>query len=152
MEQFLTFTLNSERYGIEVRSVKEVLDPVPVTRVPKAESHLRGVLNLRGSVIPVLDPKIRFGIGECRPEEAGCFIVLDLTRDEEALTVAIMADDVDGVVNLADSDIEAMKALKREERSKYIRGIGKTGEGFIILLALDKFLSEEEEEEAVESA
>jgi len=142
--QYLTFRLGAESFGIDVQKVREILDLISVTRVPRAPEYMLGVVNLRGSVVPVVDLHKRFGIeGGARSKDT-CIIVLEIAFGEELAKVGIIGDMVEEVVDLKAEQIEPPPKLGSQLRSEFIVGMGKQGDDFIILLDIDKIFSDAE--------
>lgn len=142
--QYLTFTLVEEQYAVEVYDVKEVLEYTSVTRVPRTQDFMRGVINLRGSVVPVIDLRLKFGMGETEKTIETSIIVMEVEIGGEKVTVGTLADSVQEVINLDDSQIEPAPQIGTRINTEFIRGIGKQEERFIIILDIDRIFSEEE--------
>jgi purine-binding chemotaxis protein CheW len=140
----LTFTLVEEQYAVEVYDVKEVLEYTTVTRVPRTQDFMRGVINLRGSVVPVIDLRLKFGMGETEKTIETSIIVMEVEIGGEKVTVGTLADSVQEVINLEDSQIEPAPQIGTRINTEFIRGIGKQDERFIIILDIDRIFSEEE--------
>ncbi|MFW5826500.1 MAG: chemotaxis protein CheW [Alkalispirochaeta sp.] len=142
--QYLTFTLVEEQYAVEVYDVKEVLEYTSVTRVPRTQDFMRGVINLRGSVVPVIDLRLKFGMGETEKTIETSIIVMEVEIGGEKVTVGTLADSVQEVINLDDSQIEPAPQIGTRINTEFIRGIGKQEDRFIIILDIDRIFSEEE--------
>ncbi|MFO8042487.1 MAG: chemotaxis protein CheW [Alkalispirochaeta sp.] len=142
--QYLTFTLLEEQYAVEVYDVKEVLEYTTVTRVPRTQDFMRGVINLRGSVVPVIDLRLKFGMGETEKTIETSIIVMEVEIGGDKVTVGTLADSVQEVINLDDSQIEPAPQIGTRINTEFIRGIGKQDERFIIILDIDRIFSEEE--------
>jgi purine-binding chemotaxis protein CheW len=142
--QYLTFTLVEEQYAVEVYDVKEVLEYTTVTRVPRTQDFMRGVINLRGSVVPVIDLRLKFGMGETEKTIETSIIVMEVEIGGDKVTVGTLADSVQEVINLEDSQIEPAPQIGTRINTEFIRGIGKQDERFIIILDIDRIFSEEE--------
>lgn len=142
---YLTFTLGGETYAVGVQSVREVLDSTAVTRVPRMPEFMRGVINLRGSVIPVVDLRMKFGMKKTEEKVGACIIVLEVRLDEDGPTVlGVLADSVKEVFDLAESQVEPPPRIGTNLKTEFIRGMGTHQDGFIIILDLDHvFLSDE---------
>ncbi len=134
--RYLAFVLDGEEYAVEVERVEVVLESAPITRVPKAPGHLRGVINYRGSVIPVADLKTRFGEG--RSAEGSSVIVLHIRYGGEDLVVGVLADEVREVIELDGSRVERPPRLGNRVDDALIAGIGERGGRFIVLLDIDE--------------
>ena len=142
--QYLTFRLGQESFGIDVLKVREILDFIDVTKVPKAPDYMLGVINLRGSVVPVVDLRKRFNIESGERTKDNCIIVLEINLNDEELKVGIIGDMVEEVIDLRSEQIEPPPKLGSQLRAEFIVGMGKQEEAFIILLDIDKIFSGEE--------
>jgi len=142
--QYLTFRLGAESFGIDVLKVREILDLISVTKVPRAPEYMLGVINLRGSVVPVVDLRKRFGIESGARTKDNCIIVLEIAFGEELAKVGIIGDMVEEVVDLKSEQVEPPPKLGSQLRTDFIVGMGKQGDDFIILLDIDKIFSAEE--------
>jgi purine-binding chemotaxis protein CheW len=138
MGRYLAFELGGEEYAIEVERVEVVLETVPITRVPNAPAHLRGVINYRGAVIPVADLKTRFGEGRTAAVEGSSVIVLHIRYGGEDLVVGILADGVREVIDLERSSIERPPQMGARVDDALIAGIGEQGGKFIVVLDIDE--------------
>jgi purine-binding chemotaxis protein CheW len=142
--QYLTFTLAEEQYAVEVYDVKEVLEYTTVTRVPRTQEFMRGVINLRGSVVPVIDLRLKFGMGETEKTIATSIIVMEVEIGNGKVTVGTLADSVQEVIDLDNDQIEPAPQIGTRIDTEFIRGIGKQDERFIIILDIDRIFTEEE--------
>ena len=142
--QYLTFRLGEESFGIDVLKVREILDYTDVTRVPRSPDYMLGVINLRGSVVPVVDLRKRFGITAGERSKDNCIIVLEISLGEELLKVGIIGDMVEEVIDLRSEQIEPPPKLGTQLQADFIVGMGKQGDDFIILLDIDKIFSGDE--------
>ena len=142
--QYLVFTLAEELYAVEVYDVKEVLEYTTVTRVPKTQEFMRGVINLRGSVVPVIDLRLKFQMGETEKTIDTSIIVMEVNIDGEKVTLGTLADSVQEVINLDQEQIEPAPQIGTRINTEFIRGIGKQDEQFIIILDTDRIFSEED--------
>ncbi|MDA3948341.1 MAG: chemotaxis protein CheW [Spirochaeta sp.] len=150
--QYLTFTLAEEQYAVQVYDVKEVLEYTTVTRVPRTQEFMRGVINLRGSVVPVIDLRLKFGMGETEKTIDTSIIVMEVEINGDTVTVGTLADSVQEVINLDEEQIEPSPQIGTRINTDFIRGIGKQDERFIIILDIDRIFSEEEISMVVEEA
>ncbi|MFA6504589.1 MAG: chemotaxis protein CheW [Treponemataceae bacterium] len=139
--QYLSFNLGDERYAVAVSSVEVVLEMAAITRVPRCPPHLRGVINHRGSVVPVVDLRAVFGREPTKLEAGSAVIVTQVEYEGEFLTAGVLADEVQEVLDLDDSDIERAPSFGSRIDGSFVKGIGRHGEGFVILLDLEKALS-----------
>src|SRR6056297_3652390 len=129
--QYLTFTLADEQYAVQVYDVKEVLEYTTVTRVPRTQEFMRGVINLRGSVVPVIDLRLKFGMGETEKTIDTSIIVMEVEINGDNVTVGTLADSVQEVINLDEEQIEPSPQIGTRINTEFIRGIGKQDERFI---------------------
>jgi len=142
--KFLTFKLADELYGIPVVLIREIIRNQAITSVPQMPPHVRGVLNLRGKVIPVIDMRLKFAIGDESTTERTCIIVVQLDCPERGQVLAgLIVDAVDEVRPLPDSEIEAKPALGQGVDNTCILGIGKIADQVVTLLDIEPILSEE---------
>jgi purine-binding chemotaxis protein CheW len=143
-DTYLTFTLAGETYAVEVNQVKEVLEYTTITKVPRTLEFMKGVINLRGSVVPVVDLRLKFGMEEAETTVDTSIIVMEVTMEDEGVTIGAVADSVEEVVTLDPSDIEPSPQVGTSISNRFIRGIGKHNERFVIILDIDKLFSSEE--------
>ncbi len=148
--QYLTFTLAEEQYAVDVDDVKEVLELTTVTRVPRTQEYMRGVINLRGSVVPVIDLRLKFGMEATEKTIDTSIVVLEVKLGGSTVTVGALADSVQEVINLDESVIEPPPRIGTRINTDFIRGIGKQDERFIIVLDIDRVFSEDEISAVVE--
>lgn len=139
--QFLTFKVADEVYGADVSQVREVLELVDITRVPRMPDFMRGVINLRGGVVPVIDLGLKFGLEKIQETVNTCIIVLELAMGGEQTVIGALADSVREVINLEQEQIEGAPKIGMTLDSAFIRGIGKRDEEFIIILDIDRIFS-----------
>ena len=142
--QYVTFCLGEELFGVEVTRAREILDLVPVTKVPQTPDYLLGVINLRGQVVPVVDLRIKLGLPKAMETRDSCIIVMEVQVDGEVLTVGGLADSVREVLELRDDLIEPAPRLGLRLKTEFIAGMGKVDEQFLILLEIDRVFSSEE--------
>ncbi|MBD3184597.1 chemotaxis protein CheW [Candidatus Poribacteria bacterium] len=139
--KYLTFWLNNEEYGIEILKVKEIIGLMDITRVPRMPEHIKGVLNLRGKIIPVIDLKTKFNMGVTEYTEKTCIIVVYLSQDGQHNMVGILVDAVSEVVDISDQQIEQTPSFNPEINTEFVMGIGKTEQNIKILLDIVKAVS-----------
>jgi purine-binding chemotaxis protein CheW len=144
MNQYLTFTLAGEQYAVEVNKVKEVLEYTSVTKVPRTLEFMRGVINLRGSVVPVIDLRLKFDLGETEKSIDTAIIVMEVDISGETVVLGTLADSVQEVIGMDESQIEPAPSIGTSIKTDFIRGIGKQDEQFIMILDIDAVFSEEE--------
>lgn len=138
--KFLTFILGSESYGIEIKHVTEIIGIQPVTAVPELPNYVRGIINLRGKIIPVMDVRLRFKKPFTEYNDRTCVIVVDI-RD---ISIGLIVDSVSEVTVIPDGDIVPPPEVGKGLSNKYIKGIGKVGSDVKLLLDCHKLLNEEE--------
>ena len=142
--QYLTFSLGGEMYGVETLSVKEIIEYGQVTAVPMMPASIRGVINLRGAVVPVIDLRARFDQTRTEITRRTCIVIIELEENEEFQTIGIVVDTVSEVLEIAPGDIEAAPAFGSRIRTDFIRGMGKVEGRFVILLDVGRVLSVDE--------
>lgn len=142
--QYLTFTLHAERFAIPVAQVREILDLVPIVRVPQLPSFVSGVINLRGKVLPVVDLSLKFGLAAAEKSRDTCIVVLEFSDDEGRVEVGALVDAVQEVIVLTAAEIEPPPRLGHGLENKLVAGMGKTAQGFIILLDVDRIFASAE--------
>lgn len=142
--QFLTFSLGGEVLAMEIRFIKEILQYGNITEVPLTPPTVRGVMNLRGAVIPVIDLAVRFGRPATSADRRTCVVILEVEEEERATVMGIVVDHVSEVLDIAEADIEPAPAFGSTLRSDFVRGVGKIGGRFVILLDIERVLSADE--------
>ncbi len=142
--QYLTFKLDEEIYALDISQVREVLDYTSITRVPRMPDFIRGVINLRGGVVPVVDLRLKFGMPEGERTLDTCIIITEITLGGEKTLLGIRADAVQEVVTLSRDLIEPPPAIGTRLNTSFIRGMGKRDDTFIIILATERVFAEEE--------
>jgi purine-binding chemotaxis protein CheW len=141
--KYLTFSLAGEEYGIGILQVKEIIGMMPVTTVPRTPPFVKGVVNLRGKVIPVVDLRLKFGMEEAPYTERTCIIVVEIGMQRGAMQIGIVVDSVSEVLNIKGNDIEQTPTFGAELDMDYILGMAKMNGGVKILLEIDRVLSAE---------
>ena len=142
--KYLTFTLAEEEYGIGILKIKEIIGMMPITSVPQTPEFVKGVINLRGKVIPVIDLRLRFGMGEIDYTERTCIIVVEIDGQVGTVLIGIVVDSVSEVLNVKGDDIEDTPTFGTKLNTEYILGMAKMEGGVKILLDIDQVLSSEE--------
>lgn len=142
--QFLTFMLAGETYAIGILAIKEIIEYKSVTEVPMMPASVRGVINLRGAVVPVVDLLARFGRQPSAITKRSCIVIVEVQAGDERQTIGVMVDAVNEVLDIAPEDIEPAPSFGTRVRSDFVRGIGKVKEKFVILLDVDHVLSIDE--------
>jgi purine-binding chemotaxis protein CheW len=143
-KQFLSFVVGGTDFGVPILKVKEILQFDGVTRVPGTPTSIRGVINVRGSVVPVVDLAVKFGKPEQATTKRTCVLVVETRTRDEVLTLGVIADAVSEVVDLAPQDIEPAPTFGTGLKLDHITGMGKAGHGFVILLDIDRVLTASE--------
>lgn len=142
--QYLTFVLDGEVFALEIERVREVLEVTEITRVPRAPSFVRGVTNLRGSVVPVVDLREKFGLGTTPTTVDTCIVIAEVTIDEERTVIGALADSVQEVVELAKEQIAPPPRMGTRLRTKFIAGMGRRDDTLVMVLNIDEVFSSEE--------
>ncbi|THB81163.1 MAG: purine-binding chemotaxis protein CheW [Desulfobacteraceae bacterium] len=142
--KYLTFTLGEETYGIGILKVKEIIGMMPITPVPKTPEFVKGVINLRGKVIPVIDLRLKFSLDSIPYTERTCIIVVEIESDSGTVLTGIVVDAVSEVLNIRGEEIEPTPTFGSRLNTEYILGMAKIDGGVKILLNIDRILSAEE--------
>lgn len=143
--KYLSFVLGREEYGLEILKVQEIIGMMTVTRVPRTPTHVRGVLNLRGRVIPVVDLRCKFAMSAVEDTEKTCIIVVQVRQEDLTVTMGIIVDEVSEVLNFGGDQIEpAPNFGGGMDEAQFITGMGKLGKKVVILLDVDRVLQNEE--------
>lgn len=142
--KYLTFTLSDESYGIGILKVKEIIGMMPITSVPRTPEFVKGVINLRGKVIPVMDLRLKFAMGEIPYTDRTCIIVVEIDAESGTVLIGIVVDAVSEVLNITEEEIEDAPVFGSKLNTDYILGMAKTDGGVKILLNIDKVLSTKE--------
>ena len=143
-QQYLTFTVGSELFALPIAGIKEIIEYRALTDVPMMPSFMRGVINLRGRVVPVIDLAARFGRAAAQVGRRSCIVILEVHQELLQYDIGVVVDAVSAVVEIADSQIEPPPSFGARLRQDFISGMGKLGERFVIILAIDRVLSVEE--------
>ncbi|MEZ4525468.1 MAG: chemotaxis protein CheW [Desulfobacterales bacterium] len=142
--KYLTFTLADEEYGIGILKIKEIIGMMPITVVPQTPVFVKGVINLRGKVIPVIDLRLRFGMETIEYTDRTCIIVVEIEGETGNIMIGIVVDTVSEVLNIKKQDIEDTPRFGTKLDTNYILGMAKTEGGVKILLDIDRVLRSEE--------
>jgi purine-binding chemotaxis protein CheW len=142
--QYLTFKLQEEIYAVDVANIREILDFTAVTKVPRTPDFMRGVINLRGSVVPVIDMKLKFGMPETEKTVNTCIIVMEISLDGETVVIGSLADAVQEVLELEAEQIEPAPKIGTRLNTDFIQGMGKHDDQFIMILNIDRIFSSDE--------
>lgn len=140
-KQFLTFRIGNEHYGLELSQTREIIEYSGITEVPLMPSFLRGVINLRGEVVPVIDLAVRLGRKPIEVQRRTCIIVVELSNNDQHHVLGLLADAVSEVIEMDDENIEDAPSFGANIRAEFIQGIAKQGEEFVVLLDANNALS-----------
>jgi len=143
-QQYLTFVVTGEVFGVAIVSIKEIIEYRATTEVPMMPPFMRGIINLRGRVVPVIDLAVRFGRLRNDVTRRTCIVIVEVQQDAERQDLGVVVDSVSAVADIADADIEPPPSFGAKLRSDFITGMGKIDEKFVILLDVSKALSIEE--------
>ncbi len=142
--KYLTFSLAAEEYGIGILKVKEIIGMMPITTVPRTPGFVKGVINLRGKVIPVVDLRLKFGMEEIPYNERTCIIVMEIEGPSGGFSVGGVVDSVSEVLNIKGSDMEEAPNFGTKLDTDYILSMAKTNGALKILLDIDKVLGNDQ--------
>lgn len=138
--KYLTFALGLEEFGLEILKVREIIGYMAITAVPQTPNYVKGVINLRGQVIPVVDLRAKFGMDSAQTTPETCIIVVETTQEGRKFSTGIVVDRVRDVLNILDETIEASPQFGEDVDTGCILGMGKIGESVKILLDIDRVL------------
>ncbi len=136
--QFVSFVLATETFCVEVARTREILNLIPITKVPQTPAYMLGVINLRGQVVPVVDMRLKLGMSSGAHTENSCIIVLEILCGEEHVVVGALADAVREVLDITDEQIEPAPRIGTRLNTEFIQGMGKVDDQFLIILDVDK--------------
>ena len=142
--QLFTFMLSNEIYGIEISKVREVMDYKKITIVPKTPDFMKGVINLRGGVVPVIYLRLKFGMEETKKTVDTCIIIVDIKVDGEQTFIGALADSVKEVITLEPENIEPAPKIGTKLNTDFIKGMGKLNDEFVIILDIEKTFTTDE--------
>ena len=142
--QYLTFKLEEELFALDIGKVREVLDFTTITKVPQTPDYMRGVINLRGSVVPVVDLRLKFGMVMAEQTVNTCVIIVEVELEGEKVVMGAMADAVQEVLDLEPDQIEPPPRIGTKLNTDFIKGMGKHADQFIIILDIDKVFTASE--------
>jgi len=142
--QYLTFKLEDELFALDIGKVREVLDFTTITKVPQTPDYMRGVINLRGSVVPVVDLRLKFGMVMAEQTVNTCVIIVEVELEGEKVVMGAMADAVQEVLDLEPDQIEPPPRIGTKLNTQFIKGMGKHNEQFIIILDIDEVFTQGE--------
>lgn len=142
--QYLTFTLDGEAFATEIAQVREVLEFSRVTKVPRTPDYMRGVINLRGSVVPVVDLRLQFGIEETEPTIDTCIVIVEVLIDDQPTVLGALADSVQEVIEFRQDQLEPAPRLGTRVKTEFIQAMGKHDDRFVIILDMNRVFSEDQ--------
>lgn len=142
--QYLTFNLGDEVFAVDVGRVREILEITTITKVPQTPEFMRGVINLRGSVVPVIDMRLKFGMSESEQTVNTCIIVVEVVMDDQTIVLGSLADSVQEVIEMEADQIEAAPHIGTRLNTDFIKGMGNHDGRFVMILDIDKVFSSEE--------
>ena len=140
-QQYLTFLLTGEEYAISILKVKEIIEYDTVTTVPKTPRWVRGVINLRGAVVPVVDLGLKFGLEERPVTKTTCIVIVEGQVEGQSTLMGVMADAVSQVMDIAAGDVQEVPTFGTRIKVDYLQGMAQLGKKFVLLLDIDKVLS-----------
>jgi len=144
LAQYLTFSVAGEEYGISILTVREILEHDTITPVPRTPDFIRGVINLRGRVVPVVDLAVRFALPPTPVTKRTCVVIAEVTRGGERAVMGLMVDAVNQVIELGPDEIEVAPSFGTPVDVPYLAGMGRAGKRFVLLLDTDRLLSADE--------
>lgn len=142
--QYLAFFIADEEFAVKILKAREILEYGTVTKVPGAPPTVRGVINLRGSVVPVVDLALKFGLPEREVTKRTCVVIVEVTQGEEKTTMGVIVDSISQVVDLPQEQIEPAPDFGTKVKLEYLLGMGRAGKKFVMVLDIDKTLSPSE--------
>lgn len=142
--KFLTFLLDQEIYGIPIKKAREIIGVMEITHIPKTKAYIKGVINLRGKIIPIIDLRLKFGMIEKPYTDRTCVIVIEIGTQEGRRLVGVAVDTVAEVVNIQKGEIELPPDYDAQIEGDFLAGIGKLKEKVVMILDIEKVLSREE--------
>lgn len=144
LSQYLTFSLDHETFAIDVIKAREILDMPMITQVPQTPDYMLGVINLRSNVVPVIDMRLKFGMDSIEESVGSCIIVMEVAVDNEPITVGVLVDSVQEVIDLDAEQIEPPPRIGTRLKTDFLRGMGNYHDEFVMILDIDKVFSSEE--------
>ena len=144
INQFLTFTLGKEIFALDIGTVREVLELTTITKIPRTPAYMRGVINLRGHAVPVVDMRLKLGMSKGSDTVDTCIIIVEIDFDGERTVMGALVDSVREVFEMAPEAIEPAPRMGAAVNAEYIRGMGRQDENFIIILDIGRIFSAEE--------
>ncbi len=141
IDQYLTFMLGGETFAIGILSIKEIIEYSTLTEVPMMPACVRGVINLRGAVVPVIDLAVRIGRGQAPVTKRTCIVIMEVLMNDERQDIGVVVDAVNEVLEIPLADIEPPPSFGSQVRTDFMRGMGKVNQKFVILLDVDRVLA-----------
>jgi purine-binding chemotaxis protein CheW len=151
LSQYLSFRLGDEVFALDILKVREVLDFTSVTKIPKVPDFMRGVINLRGSVVPVIDLRLKFGMPETEKTVNTCVIIVDVEFEGTSIVIGALADSVSEVFDLDSTEIEPSPKMGTQIRTDFLKGMGRHGDGFVMILDIDRVFTADDLREIKEA-
>src|SRR5574340_956544 len=142
--QYLTFSLEEEVFALDISKVREVLDITDITKVPRTPEYMKGVINLRGNVVPVVDMRLKFGMPGIETTVNTCIIIVEVTLEGQTVVLGALADSVQEVLEFEPAQIEPAPRIGTRLRTEFLRGMGKRDNRFVMILDIDKVFSADE--------
>jgi len=139
-QRYLSFMIGNEVYGVSILKIKEIIEYSSITRIPTTPIHIAGAINLRGSVVPVINLSARIGMLEVDTSKRSCIVIVDISDDDGVIEVGIMVDRVNEVLSFYEEQIKLAPSFGTNIRADFIEGMGKVGEEFVTLLNMDAVL------------
>lgn len=144
LNSYLSFNLGEEEFAAHVSKVLNILEMTKITEVPKAPEYMKGVINLRGTVLPVVDTRIKFGMAPTEYTTNTCIVVMEVEMEGDMVQVGALVDSVQAVLEIDDSQIQPPPSIGSKYKSEFISGMAKVNERFIMLLDMEKVFSSDE--------
>lgn len=144
INSYLSFKLGDDEFAAHVGKVLNILEMTKITQVPKSPEYMKGVINLRGAVLPIIDTRIKFGMSPTQFTQDTCIVVMEIVMEKDTIQLGALVDSVLSVVEIEDSQIQPPPSLGSKYKSEFITGVAKVDEKFILLLDMDKVFSTDE--------
>ena len=144
VRQYLTFKLGEEVFALDEEKVREVLDYTTITRIPRTPEFMRGVINLRGSVVPVVDLRLAFGMPATEKTVSTCIVVTEVSMEGQNVVLGALADSVEEVIDLEPDHIQPGPRLGTTINTDFVRGMGRRESGFVVILDIDRVFAEDQ--------
>jgi len=139
--KFLTFELKGMTYGVDILGIKEIIEYGQITKIPMAPAYIRGVINLRGNVVPIVDLSVRLGKDPLDAAKKTCIIILEVEQDGEVVVMGFVVDSVNEVIDIIQESVEAPPSFGMDIRTDFVAGMGRVNDKFVIILELNNVLS-----------